>query len=60
MTCADFLAPTAATERLEVRGYARDPYEHLAVADLAVAQGGLVTTMELRPSESAARPGFRN
>jgi pimeloyl-ACP methyl ester carboxylesterase len=32
---------------LEVRGYVRDLYQHLAAADLAVVQGGLATTMEL-------------
>jgi pimeloyl-ACP methyl ester carboxylesterase len=32
---------------LEVRGYVTDLYEHLAVADLAIVQGGLGTTMEL-------------
>jgi UDP-N-acetylglucosamine:LPS N-acetylglucosamine transferase len=32
---------------LEVRPYVHDLYEHLAVADLAVVQGGLGTTMEL-------------
>ena len=30
-----------------VRGYVQDLYQHLAVADLAVVQGGLATTMEL-------------
>jgi UDP:flavonoid glycosyltransferase YjiC (YdhE family) len=32
---------------LEVRGYVPNLYEHLAVADLAIVQGGLGTTMEL-------------
>jgi UDP-N-acetylglucosamine:LPS N-acetylglucosamine transferase len=32
---------------LEVRGYVHNLYEHLAVADLAIVQGGLSTTMEL-------------
>jgi UDP:flavonoid glycosyltransferase YjiC (YdhE family) len=32
---------------LEVRGYVHNLYEHLAVSDLAVVQGGLSTTMEL-------------
>jgi predicted glycosyltransferase len=32
---------------LTVRGYVQDLYEHLAVADLAIVQGGLATTMEL-------------
>jgi predicted glycosyltransferase len=32
---------------LELRGYVHNLYEHLAVADLAVVQGGLTTTMEL-------------
>jgi hypothetical protein len=32
---------------LEVRGYVPALYEHLAVADLAIVQGGLGTTMEL-------------
>jgi pimeloyl-ACP methyl ester carboxylesterase/predicted glycosyltransferase len=32
---------------LEVRGYVPNLYEHLAVADLAIVQGGLATTMEL-------------
>jgi hypothetical protein len=34
-------------ERLEVRGYVHNLYEHLAACDLAVVQGGLSTTMEL-------------
>ena len=37
--------PTA--EGLEVRRYVHDLYRHLAVADLAIVQGGLSTTMEL-------------
>lgn len=32
---------------LEVREYVHDLYEHLAVADLGIVQGGLGTTMEL-------------
>ena len=32
---------------LEVRGYVHELHEHLAVADLAIVQGGLGTTMEL-------------
>ncbi len=32
---------------LEVRSYIHDLYEHLAVADLGIVQGGLGTTMEL-------------
>jgi pimeloyl-ACP methyl ester carboxylesterase/predicted glycosyltransferase len=32
---------------LKVRGYVQGLYEHLAVADLAIVQGGLATTMEL-------------
>jgi predicted glycosyltransferase len=32
---------------VEVRGFVPRLYEHLAVCDLAVAQGGLTTTMEL-------------
>jgi predicted glycosyltransferase len=32
---------------LEVRRYVHDLYRHLAVADLAIVQGGLSTTMEL-------------
>jgi UDP-N-acetylglucosamine:LPS N-acetylglucosamine transferase len=32
---------------LELRGYVHNLYEHLAVADLAIVQGGLSTTMEL-------------
>jgi pimeloyl-ACP methyl ester carboxylesterase/UDP:flavonoid glycosyltransferase YjiC (YdhE family) len=35
------------TPGLDVRGYVHDLYEHLAVADLAIVQGGLATTMEL-------------
>jgi pimeloyl-ACP methyl ester carboxylesterase/UDP-N-acetylglucosamine:LPS N-acetylglucosamine transferase len=35
---------------LEVRSYVHNLYEHLAVADLAVVQGGLSTTMELTVS----------
>ena len=34
-------------ERLETLGYIHNLYEHLAVCDLAVVQGGLSTTMEL-------------
>jgi pimeloyl-ACP methyl ester carboxylesterase/predicted glycosyltransferase len=34
-------------ERLEIRGYIHNLYEHLAACDLAVVQGGLSTTMEL-------------
>ena len=36
---------------LEVRGYVHDLYRHLAACDLAVAQGGLTTTMELTASQ---------
>jgi pimeloyl-ACP methyl ester carboxylesterase/UDP:flavonoid glycosyltransferase YjiC (YdhE family) len=32
---------------LEIRPYVHDLYEHLAVADLGIVQGGLGTTMEL-------------
>jgi predicted glycosyltransferase len=32
---------------LELRGYVHNLHEHLAVADLAIVQGGLSTTMEL-------------
>ncbi len=32
---------------LEIRRYVHDLYEHLAVADLGIVQGGLGTTMEL-------------
>ena len=32
---------------LELQGYVHNLYEHLAVADLAIVQGGLSTTMEL-------------
>jgi pimeloyl-ACP methyl ester carboxylesterase/predicted glycosyltransferase len=32
---------------LDVRAYVHDLYRHLAVADLAIVQGGLSTTMEL-------------
>jgi len=35
---------------LELRGYVRDLYLHLAACDLAVVQGGLTTTMELTAS----------
>jgi len=37
----------AAHPGLERRGYVHNLYEHLAVADLAIVQGGLSTTMEL-------------
>ncbi len=40
---------------LDVRGYVPDLYEHLAVCDLAIVQGGLSTTMELT---AARRPFF--
>ncbi|CAN5601903.1 hypothetical protein BH10ACT11_BH10ACT11_09270 [soil metagenome] len=43
--------PTA--EGLEVRGYVHELFRHLAACDVAVAQGGLTTTMEL---VSAGRP----
>ena len=36
---------------LEVRGYVRDLYRHLAACDLGVVQGGLTTTMELTASQ---------
>jgi pimeloyl-ACP methyl ester carboxylesterase/predicted glycosyltransferase len=36
---------------LEVHGYVRDLYRHLAACDLAVVQGGLTTTMELTASQ---------
>ena len=36
---------------LEVHGYVRDLYRHLAACDLGVAQGGLTTTMELTASQ---------
>jgi hypothetical protein len=46
---------------LEVRGYVQGFYEHLAVADLAIVQGGLATTMELTitraPSCTSRSPG---
>jgi pimeloyl-ACP methyl ester carboxylesterase/predicted glycosyltransferase len=32
---------------VEIHGYVHDLYRHLAICDLAVAQGGLTTTMEL-------------
>jgi predicted glycosyltransferase len=38
-------------EGLEVHGYVHDLYRHLAVCDLAVAQGGLTTTMELTAAQ---------
>jgi pimeloyl-ACP methyl ester carboxylesterase/UDP:flavonoid glycosyltransferase YjiC (YdhE family) len=38
---------------LDLRGYVPDLYEHLAVCDLAIVQGGLSTTMELT---TARRP----
>jgi pimeloyl-ACP methyl ester carboxylesterase/predicted glycosyltransferase len=34
-------------EGIEVRGYVRELYRHLAICDLAVVQGGLTTAMEL-------------
>ena len=34
-------------EGLEVRGFVRELYRHLAACDLAVVQGGLTTCMEL-------------
>ncbi len=43
----------AAPAGVEVRGYVPRLYEHLAVCDLAVVQGGLTTTMELA---AAGRP----
>jgi pimeloyl-ACP methyl ester carboxylesterase/predicted glycosyltransferase len=47
-------ASLPAHEGLEVRGYVHDLYRHLAACDLAVAQGGLTTSMEL----TAARRPF--
>ena len=40
-------AALPAADGLEVRGYVRDLYRHLAACDLAVVQGGLTTAMEL-------------
>ncbi|HKZ69065.1 MAG TPA: alpha/beta fold hydrolase, partial [Anaerolineales bacterium] len=40
-------ATLSSHEHLEVRPYVHNLYEHLAVADLGVVQGGLSTTMEL-------------
>ena len=40
-------AQVPASDGLEVRRYVHDLYRHLAVADLAIVQGGLSTTMEL-------------
>ncbi|MCB0168463.1 MAG: alpha/beta hydrolase, partial [Anaerolineae bacterium] len=51
--CIAVAGPRLAPERLprhpglEVHPYLHNLYEHLAVADLAVVQGGLGTTMEL-------------
>ena len=51
--CIAVAGPRLAPERLprhpglEIRPYLHNLYEHLAVADLAVVQGGLGTTMEL-------------
>jgi predicted glycosyltransferase len=51
--CLAVAGPRIDTQRLtahpelEVRGYVHNLYEHLAVADLAIVQGGLSTTMEL-------------
>jgi pimeloyl-ACP methyl ester carboxylesterase/predicted glycosyltransferase len=36
---------------LEVRGYVRDLYRHLAACDMAVVQGGLTTSMELTANQ---------
>ncbi|HWH94269.1 MAG TPA: alpha/beta fold hydrolase [Baekduia sp.] len=44
-------AALPAAERLEVRAYVHDLYEHLAACDLAVVQGGLTTAMELTASK---------
>jgi len=40
-------AEVPAAAGLDVRRYVHDLYRHLAVADLAIVQGGLSTTMEL-------------
>jgi pimeloyl-ACP methyl ester carboxylesterase/predicted glycosyltransferase len=40
-----------AHDGLEVHGYVRDLYRHLAACDLGVTQGGLTTTMELTASQ---------
>jgi pimeloyl-ACP methyl ester carboxylesterase len=39
------------SDGLDVRGYVPDLYQHLAVCELAVVQGGLTTTMELTASQ---------
>jgi predicted glycosyltransferase len=41
------ISQISAPPGLEVHGYIHDLYQHLAVCDLAVVQGGLTTTMEL-------------
>jgi predicted glycosyltransferase len=46
-------ASISAPRGVEVRGFVPRLYEHLAVCDLAVVQGGLTTTMELT---AAGRP----
>ena len=40
-------ASLPAPKNVDVRGHVPDLFEHLAVCDLAVVQGGLTTTMEL-------------
>jgi hypothetical protein len=45
------LAAPGRPDGLDVRGYVPDLYQHLAACDLAVAQGGLTTTMELTASQ---------
>lgn len=46
-------ASLPSVDGLEVRGYVPELHRHLSVADLAVVQGGLTTTMELT---AAKRP----
>ncbi len=36
---------------LEIRAYVQDLYQHLAVCDLAIVQGGLTTSMELTANQ---------
>ena len=43
--------PARHADGLEVRPYVHDLWQHLAVCDLAVVQGGLTTTMELTANQ---------
>ncbi len=49
LVCGPLISPESLSvpEEVEVRGYVPDLYKHLAASDLAIAQGGGTTTLEL-------------